>query len=189
MTGRRRRALVILPAAGVVAGLVVAMAFFVRGFGGTDGGDYAAPAPSAAPSLEPSLAVPISVPRPTTSHRPSRYVVGAGGPTITLGTNGGSGIKIVDGRHRLVARVTSAEPIYAVGWLIPTSLDSSYGKNMHPGRSFTIDTEVSGKPAYALLWIYAGASGTPVTCTISVDGRVSSEKTTHGPYGRQVCYG
>jgi hypothetical protein len=174
-------------AAGVVVGLVCAMAFFVRGFDHTGDGPRSA-APASTPRAAPAASATPARPRiPAATPTAGRYVVAAGGPTITLGAGGG-GLHIVDNRHRLVARVWSAAPVYAVGWLIPTSLDHSYGKDMHPGRSFTIDTRVSGRPKYALLWIYAGASGAPVTCTISIDGVVRSEQTTSGPYGRQVCY-
>ena len=186
----RRRGRPVWPvvlAVGLVVGVVIAMAFFVRGFDDT-GGDYAAPAatPTTSDTTPTSMSTRPRVSAP--SHGATKYVVEAGGPTITLGAKAGSGLTIVDNRHRLVARVTSSEPIYAVGWLIPTSLDYSYGKNMHPGRTFTIDTQVSGRPKYSLLWVYAGASGAPATCTISVDGQVRSTLTTRGPYGRQVCY-
>ncbi len=175
-----------LLAAGLILGLVIAMAFFVRGFDSTGSDNYAAPGVGTVPSSDfPSPSPSVSAPKPSTT----KYVVPGGGPTITLGANDGGGIKLNNkNQHHLVAHVTSSDPIYAVGWLIPTSLNHAYGKDMSPGRSFTIDTMVTGRPYYSLLWVYAGKSGAPVTCTISIDGKVKSRQTTQGAYGRQVCY-
>jgi hypothetical protein len=179
----RRTVWPILVGAGLIVGIVVAMAFFVRGFDDTGTDNLAAPA--ASPSVTNAFPSPSASP---TRAGKTKYVVPGGGPTITLGANGGNGMKINNNQHHLVAHVTSSEPIYAVGWLIPTSLNSSYGKNMHPGATFTLDTTVTGRPYYSLLWVYAGKSGAAVTCTISIDGTVKSRKTTEGAYGRQVCY-
>lgn len=179
-----RRVWPILLASGLIVGLVVAMAFFVRGFDDTGTDNIAAPGAGGALSS----AVPVPSPSPVKSGK-TKYIVPGGGPTVTLGAGDGGGLKLNHkNQHHLVAHVTSAAPIYAVGWLIPTSLSNSYGKSMSPGRSFTIDTTVTGRPYYSLLWVYAGASGVPVTCTISIDGKLASRKTTQGAYGRQVCY-
>jgi fermentation-respiration switch protein FrsA (DUF1100 family) len=182
-----RRVWPILLAAGLIVGVIVAMAFFVRGFDSTGSDNLAAPGAGTSPSDVPGPTVtPSGSPSKTGK---TKYVVPGGGPTITLGANDGGGMKLSNkNQHHLVARVTSADPIYAVGWLIPTSLNHSYGKDMSPGRSFTIDTTVTGRPYYSLLWVYAGKSGAPVTCRISIDGKVRSTQTTQGAYGRQVCY-
>jgi hypothetical protein len=181
-----RRVWPILLGVGLVIGVVIAMAFFVRGFDDTGSDNIAAPGAGTIPSSDfPSPSASVSPPKAGKT----KYVVPGGGPTITLGANDGGGIKLNNkNQHHLVAHVTSSDPIYAVGWLIPTSLSNAYGKDMSPGRSFTIDTTVTGRPYYSLLWVYAGKSGAPVTCTISIDGKVASSKTTQGAYGRQVCY-
>jgi hypothetical protein len=84
--------------------------------------------------------------------------------------------------------VSSSAPLYEVGYLIPTSLDHSYGKATRPGARWSVTTTVTGAPYYAVIWVWAGASGAPATCTIALDGKVRVSRTTSGPYGRQVCY-
>jgi hypothetical protein len=91
--------------------------------------------------------------------------------------------------HVLVMTVTSAVAIPAVGYLVPTSADHSYGSAKHLGTRWSVRTKVTGGPNYALVFIQAGAAGVPITCSITVDGVVRDHKTTSGPYGRQVCVG
>ena len=85
--------------------------------------------------------------------------------------------------------VTSASGIPRVGYIIPTSPNSSYGDVKAPGRQWSLSTTVVGRPAYAAVFIQAGATGTPITCRVSVDGVTSDVKTTRGSYGRAVCLG
>jgi hypothetical protein len=91
--------------------------------------------------------------------------------------------------HALVMSARSTAPIPSVGYLVPTSPDHSYGRTDSPGTRWSVATTVTGGPDYAVIFIQAGPTGTPITCSITVDGKVLDSKSTSGPYGRQVCYG
>jgi hypothetical protein len=179
----------VAPLAAVVAiGILVALAFYVRGFEGT--GDD----PQALPTDSPAAGSPLGSPDPLGQHHRhpgknghgTEVVVPGGGPTVTLGA-GGPGLTI-SGGHTLVAHVESSEPINVIGYLSPTSPDLTYGTVKNVGRSWTVRTTVSGPPKYAILWIYGAKDGASVTCSITIDGKVADRKTTKGPYGRQLCF-
>jgi hypothetical protein len=189
LTARRiRRGL--LFAAVVV--LVVLIAVFVRAYRGAAppaGTDKALGAPTTRPAL------PSVTPGPGSSTRTTDAGLGGGLQiphtlppyTITPAENPGFVIAPIP-KHRLVMTVTSAQTLPRLGYIVPTSPDHSYGNVAVPGGTrWTLRTTVTGKPYYAALFVQAGASGTPVTCTISLDGVVKDTKTTTGPYGRQVC--
>jgi hypothetical protein len=179
------------PLAAVVAiGILVALAFYVRGFEGT--GDD----PQALPTESSTTGSQLGAPDPLGQHPRhhgkkgddgdgTKFVVPGGGPTVTLG--GGSGLTIA-GSHTMVAHVESSEPINVIGYLSPTSPDLTYGTVKNVGRSWTVRTTVSGPPKYAILWIYGAKDGASVTCSITIDGKVADRKTTKGPYGRQLCF-
>ena len=88
---------------------------------------------------------------------------------------------------RPMSVASSAGPIGQVGYLVPTSPDHSYGRAEHVGTNWAVATTVTGKPYYALIFVQANRTGVPITCTITIDGRVASRKSTSGAYGRQVC--
>jgi hypothetical protein len=172
-------------AAVLTIGILVALAFYVRGFEGTGDEPVALPSPTSGATL--------GSPEPTKhrSEHPGKHpngtevVVPGGGPTVTLG--GGSGLSITGG-HSFVVHVESAEPIGIIGYLAPTSPDLSYGTVKNVGTSWTVRTTVSGPPKYAIIWIYGAKDGTSVTCSITIDGKLADRETTKGPYGRQICF-
>ena len=91
--------------------------------------------------------------------------------------------------HRIVLAASSRHAIGRVGYLAPTSPDHPSGDVKHVGRQWAVHTTVTGSPYYALVFVQAGADGTPITCSITLDGKVLSRKSTSGAYGRQVCVG
>lgn len=91
--------------------------------------------------------------------------------------------------HTLVLSARSAGRIVRVGYIAPTSKDHPVGDVKVPGNSWSLTTTVTGKPYYAAIFVQSGPSGTPITCTVSLDGQVLDSKTTTGPYSRQVCVG
>jgi hypothetical protein len=177
----------VAPVAIVVAvGIIVALAFYVRGFQGTSNDPIALP-PSPGASLgSPSPSKPHAK-HPHKKGHGKQVVVPGGGPTLTLGSGGGSGLSF-SGGHTMVVHVESAEPIGVIGYLSPTSPDLSYGTAKNVGRSWTVRTTVAGPPKYAIIWIYGAKDGTPVSCSITLDGKVADRETTKGPYGRQICF-
>jgi hypothetical protein len=88
-----------------------------------------------------------------------------------------------------VLSMTSAAPIAYVGYIVPTSLDHSTGTVTSPGTSWSLTTTAYGPPDHAQLFSLAGPAGVPVTCTITVDGRVTETRTTSGPYDQLFCQG
>jgi hypothetical protein len=110
------------------------------------------------------------------------------GKTLTPAEPGG----LVIGKlptHALLLRVTAAGPVGKLGYLAPTSPDASYGIVTPTGANWSLRTTVLGRPHYAAIFVQSGASGTAITCTVSVDGVVTDTKTTSGAYGRTVCVG
>jgi hypothetical protein len=101
----------------------------------------------------------------------------------------GSGLYWSLPKHHIVLSVTSPGQIGTVGYLIPTSLDKADGVAKHVGTSWGLQTIVYGRPDYARIFLQAGASGVPISCTISVDGRVTEHRATSGPYGQLMCQG
>jgi hypothetical protein len=115
----------------------------------------------------------------------------AGGGSGTLempGMQGGSVYKYLP-KHRVTMRVTSEAPIGTIGYVVPTSLRNSSGVVKNVGTSWTLTTTAYGDPDYARLYMQAGARGFPVTCTITVDGKVTEKRSTEGPYGQLICQG
>lgn len=95
------------------------------------------------------------------------------------------------GVHTVRVTVTSSGSVNSVGYLIPTSINTNnaYGTRKVGGSSFGISTKAVGSGYLALVFIQSGATGAPVTCRVTIDGRTTNSETTEGPYGRQVCLG
>jgi hypothetical protein len=184
---RKRKYAVRAAAIAAVSVLLVAIALFVHEYQVTgDSPAAGAPIPSAKQSHDVSNSPTSTAP---TGGRKTTFVVPGGGATLTLAAQGGPGLVIRGApTHRLTMSVTSSKPIPRIGYFVPTSLDASTGDITHLGSSWSKTTLVTGRPDYAVLFVQADPSGTPQTCRIVIDGVVKSVKTTHGPYGRQVCY-
>jgi hypothetical protein len=112
---------------------------------------------------------------------------GAGMPDLK-GLDGKGGILGLP-REKVVLSMTSAAPIAYVGYIVPTSLDTSTGTVTSPGTSWSLTTIGYGPPDYAQLFSLAGPAGVPVTCTITVNGKVTETRTTSGPYDQLFCQG
>jgi hypothetical protein len=166
---RLTRKVWMIPLAFLVAvGMVVALGLYVRSFRST---------------RYPPITLPTAFPgggAPYGSSTPARHP----------GTNAHRGSKPSrPGVHRLVAHVRSSERIGVIGYLVPTSPNHSYGKVKNVGKSWTVRTRVTGRPKYAIIWITGAKDGTPVSCSIAIDGKVVDRQRTKGPYGRQACSG
>lgn len=186
-SGRRRVGWAHIVGVMLAVGAVVGLALVVRGFGDTGPDDVALPALRTPVTSAPVAPTPPSSTGSTSRSATTKYAVPGTRQTVTLGAAAGL---VIDtrGQHRLTATVTSSAAVYEVGYLMPTSLDHPYGKVVHPGRRWSVTTTVSGRPNYAVIWVWAGKAGVPATCTISIDGTLRVRKTTVGAYGRQVCY-
>lgn len=96
------------------------------------------------------------------------------------------------GVHTVSITASSSQPLAApIGYLIPTSIDTrnAYGTVKTKARSYRLSTRAVGPGYLALIFVQAGPTGAPVTCTVTIDGKSTSTESTAGPYGRQVCLG
>lgn len=93
------------------------------------------------------------------------------------------------GVHDVVVSATSAGPIAVLGYLVPTGLGKSYGGVDNHPRHWSMSERAVGSGYLAAIFLQAGKSGAPVTCTITIDGKVTDRQTTSGSYGRAVCLG
>ena len=109
------------------------------------------------------------------------------GATLT-GLGGEGGVKGLP-KMRITLSMTSAAPIAYVGYVVPTSLDHPTGTVTDPGTSWSLTTIGYGPPDHAQLFSIAGPTGVPVTCTITVNGKVTERRTTTGPYDQMFCQG
>lgn len=112
----------------------------------------------------------------------------SGGQLDMPGLQGGSIYQYLP-KHRVTMRVTSAAPIGTVGYVVPTSLKNSSGVVRNVGGSWSLTTTAYGDPDYAQIFLQADARGNEITCTITVDGKVTEKRTTQGPYARLICQG
>lgn len=91
--------------------------------------------------------------------------------------------------HRVTVEVSSAGPIGEVGYFVPTGTRHTYGTAHPDARHWQITQQALGGGYLAAVFVQSGASGTPITCRVLVDGRPTSHSTTSGAYGRAVCLG
>lgn len=113
---------------------------------------------------------------------PSRF---GGGPSGL----GGQGASLSTTTHRVTMSATSDAPIFVLGYLVPTSNDAAYGRVDEPGRSWSRSTTAYGPPDYAQIFLQAGPQATTISCTVTVDGRVTERRTATGPYAQLFCQG
>lgn len=140
-----------------------------------------------------------AVPTPTTSPSMTAAAGSADGPSGLVrppamraqepaGLSGSGGVLSIRAR-RITLAARSSEPIGVVGYNIPTSRERPSGTAKGVGRSWTLSTRVYGRPDYAQMFMQAGPSGASITCTITVDGKVTEQRTSSGPYGQLFCQG
>jgi hypothetical protein len=91
--------------------------------------------------------------------------------------------------HEVTISASSAGPMPVVGYLVPTGMGSAYGSVGGHRSPWSLHEQALGSGYLAALFIQAGRDGLPVTCTVTVDGKVTSSESTSGGYGRAVCLG
>jgi len=198
-------------AAGIVGVLAVLVIVYLMASssGGSPGPrsiDDLSGLPSVTPTSEPTLDLPTATPTKSTP-TPTTSISGgtAGGGGLSGLPVGGGAIKSGDidlpglpggtvyqyaPKHRVVLRVTSQGPIGTIGYYIPYSPDKQSGTVKRVGTSWSLKTFSYGDPDYARIYVSSGADPSiTVTCTITVDGKVTTKKTTDGPYSVLICQG
>lgn len=94
-----------------------------------------------------------------------------------------------NGLHHVTISVQSRQPVAVVGYLVPTGLGSVYGTVKPNARHWSLSEQALGPGYLAAVFVQAGKSGVPVTCSVTVDGKATNSETTSGAYGRAVCLG
>lgn len=108
---------------------------------------------------------------------------GSQGSFNMQGLQGGSQYSFLP-KHRVTMRVFSSEAIAYVGWVVPTAYPKTRDIVKNIGKSWSLTLTAYGDPDYAQIYVQANASGAPIHCVISVDGKVTKSDQTQGPYGR-----
>lgn len=90
--------------------------------------------------------------------------------------------------HEVTISAHSSGPMAVVGYLVPTGLGSTYG-SIHGRNSWSTTEQALGGGYLAAMYLQTDKSGRPITCTVTVDGKVTSTQTTSGSYGRALCLG
>jgi hypothetical protein len=110
---------------------------------------------------------------------------GMGGISGVAGTGFNSGLK----PHHIVITAESDGPLAGVGWKMPTADGPRGGKDAVGARSFRHEATVYGPPDYAQLYTFDGPESSRLSCTITVDGKVTDHQEAHGPWGQVFCQG
>ncbi|MCR1786453.1 hypothetical protein KVF89_28220 [Nocardioides carbamazepini] len=191
---------------GVSLLIIVISVVVGRGGNDTDDGAGARPRATASPSVEdgpgtlPSQ-LPSSTPEPTPGSSaaatgaapdsaPSGFAAGSGTlPPLSMPGLTGKGGSASLPKIRVRLEVFSQQPIGIVGYQVPTSLTDPSGTVKGVGTRWSLTTIAYGNPDYARLFFGAGPSGTPVTCVITINGKVTERRSTEGPYGQTMCQG
>jgi hypothetical protein len=93
------------------------------------------------------------------------------------------------GLHRVSISVSSGSPVLVLGYLVPTGLGSSYGQVSGHPRHWSMSERAIGRGYLAAIFVQAGRDGSPATCRVTVDGKVTDSESTSSSYGRAVCLG
>jgi hypothetical protein len=91
--------------------------------------------------------------------------------------------------HQVTISASAPGRMAVVGFLVPTGLGETYGSRNGVNHSFHLSQQALGGGYLAAIYLQTGKSGTPITCTVIVDGKVTSTQTTSGSYGRALCLG
>ena len=91
--------------------------------------------------------------------------------------------------HRLTIRLSTRGMLGTVAWIIPTSVESHEGTTVVRSGTWSMTTTVYGNPDYAVVFAQQGRVNEPVTCEITVDGRVTERRSTKGAYSAMWCEG
>lgn len=92
--------------------------------------------------------------------------------------------------HTVVLTVTSAGSVARLGYLVPSADRDQFGDHRNVAHGWT-QTFVARGPygPYSAIFIQTDRAGTPVHCTVTVDGVEKDSETISGEYGRGLCYG
>jgi hypothetical protein len=92
--------------------------------------------------------------------------------------------------HTVVLTVPSSATVARLGYLVPSADRDQFGDHRNVVHGWT-QTFVARGPygPYSAIFIQTDRAGTPVHCTVTVDGVEKDSQTITGEYGRGLCYG
>lgn len=91
--------------------------------------------------------------------------------------------------HDVTISVSTPGHIQVLGYLVPTGMGSSYGQVHTDHKTWSLHEQAAGSGYLAAIFIQSDKFGSPLTCSVAVDGKVTNTETTSGSYGRAVCLG
>lgn len=177
--------------ASAVGVVVLVVAIVLLGLDGGGSSDVPRATPTATPTTS-SSPVPGDA-DPTEATSGAGTGSGSAGSSSSFGQEltglQGEGATASIPTHRVTMSAQSDQSILVLGYLVPTSKDASYGRVREPGRSWSRSTTVYGPPDYAQIFLQSGPNATTISCTVTVDGRVTEQRTATGPYAQLFCQG
>lgn len=92
--------------------------------------------------------------------------------------------------HTVVLTVASSGTVARLGYLVPSAERDQFGDHRNVAGGWT-QTFVAHGPygPYSAIFIQTDRAGTPVHCTVTIDGVEKDSETISGEYGRGLCYG
>jgi hypothetical protein len=179
---RRRRRQVLATAAVVAVFLVALIAWVGNPFGkgpSVPTTERGTATPDTSSSASPTTGAP------STSIIPAITSLSNGLPPLPLSTD----INGADhGHHVVTVSSTSDQNILALVYYVrggqPESASYTFLKS-----PMSVTTPGTGDGLIAEIGAQAGPDATQVTCTVSVDGKVTASNTAKGPYGVAFCVG
>ena len=92
--------------------------------------------------------------------------------------------------HTVVLTVTSSGTIARLGYLVPTADSNQYGDQKAIPHFWSMTFTARGTTGpYGAIFIQTDKTGTPVHCSVSVDGVNKDAQTVTGQFKQGVCYG
>ena len=118
----------------------------------------------------------------------------AGAPNASVfglppGMQGSGSVTSLPPHHVTITWSAPRSAVGVVAWIIPSSQDHEQGKATSYAHSYSLSTTVYGNPKYAAVFAQADVHGNPITCTITVDGRVTEQRTASKPFSAMWCVG
>ena len=165
----------------VITGLVIAflLALIIWSLGpathhlaAPNGTTFQLPSDSASPSSSSSSAKPAASGLPPGFSFPESVLEKAGGA----------------GRHSVTLEATSNGRILRMGYII-AGAHPDRGKAVVLASPFELTTVGRSDSVIALFGVQASPEDTYITCKITVDGKVRTQKTVYGPWKWVVCLG
>lgn len=149
--------------------------------------------PSASASTE-ATATPTRRHKRSRQREPLAAAAPGGAPNASVfglppGMQGSGSVTSLPPHHVTITWSAPRSAVGVVAWIIPSSQDHEQGKATSYGHSYSLSTTVYGNPKYAAVFAQADVHGNPITCTITVDGRVTERRTAAKPFSAMWCVG